>query len=47
MLTLLIKYTNNKKNINNSLLKLLDSNNVNILKTQQLSKQIDDIKSNS
>lgn len=47
MLTLLNKYTNNQKDIQTSMLALLDSSNVNILEAQQLSKKVDDIKVNS
>lgn len=47
MLSLLNKYTNNKKEISNSMFKLLDSSNVNILKCQKLAEQVDVIKSNS
>jgi len=44
MLTLLNKYTNNQKEIQHSMLKLLDSSYVNILEAQQLSKKVDAIK---
>ncbi|CAI6365327.1 unnamed protein product [Macrosiphum euphorbiae] len=47
MLTLLNKYTNNQKDIQHSMLTLLDSSNVNILEAQQLSKKVDAIKVNS
>lgn len=47
MLTLLNKYTNNKKEIHHSILKLLDSSHVNILEAQQLSETVDAIKANS
>jgi len=44
MLTLLNKYTNNQKEIQHSMLKLLDSSYINILEAQQLSKNVDAIK---
>lgn len=47
MLSLLNKYTNNKKDINDSLFKLLDSSYVNISEAKQLSKQLDIIKANA
>lgn len=47
MLTLLNKYTNNQKEIQHSMLALLDSSYVNILEAQQLSKKLDVIKDNS
>lgn len=47
LLSLLVQYTNNKKEINNHIFKLLDSSYVNILEAQQLSKQIDVIKTNA
>lgn len=47
MLSLLNKYLNNKKDINNSLFKLFDNSYVNILEAQKLSKQIDNIKANT
>lgn len=47
MLALLNKYTNNQKEIQHSMLTLLDSSYVNILEAQQLSKKVDAIKANS
>lgn len=47
MLTFLNKYTNNQKDIQHSMLTLLDSSNVNILEAQHLSKKVDAIKVNS
>lgn len=47
LLSLLVQYTNNKNEINNYIFKLLDSSYVNILEAQQLSKQIDVIKTNA
>lgn len=47
LLSLLNKYTNNKKDINNSLFKLLDRSYVNISKAKQLSKQLDIIVANA
>lgn len=47
MLTLLNKYTNNQKEIQHSMLILLDSSYVNILEAQQLSKKLAAIKVNS
>jgi len=44
MLSLLNTYTNNQKEIQNSMLKLLDSSYVNILEAQQLLKKVDAIK---
>jgi len=47
LLSLLNKYTNNKKDINNSLFKLLDRSYVNISSAKQLSKQLDIIVANA
>jgi len=47
MLSLLSKYSNNKKDINNSIFKLLDSSYINILEAQKLSKQVDILNNNS
>lgn len=47
LLSLLVQYTNNKNEINNYIFKLLDSSYVNILEAQQLSKQIDVVKTNA
>jgi len=47
MLTLLNKYTNNQKEIQHSILTLLDSSYINILEAQQLSKKVDALKANS
>jgi len=47
MLSLLAKYTNNKKEIINSMHELLDSSNGNILKIRQLADQADILKANS
>jgi len=47
MLTLLNKYTNNQKEIQNSIFTLLDSSYINILEAQQLSKKVDALKASS
>lgn len=47
LLVLVNKYSNNKKEIDGSILKLLDSSNVNISEAQQLEKQIYTVKANS
>lgn len=47
MLTLLNKYTNNQKEIQNSIFTLLDSSYINILEAQKLSKKVDALKANS
>lgn len=47
MVSLLNKYTNNQKEINNSIFKLLDSSSINIDEAQKLAKHIDVIKVNS
>lgn len=46
LLSLLNKYIDNKKEINDSISKLLDSSDVNILEAQKLAKQVDDLKKN-
>lgn len=47
LLSLLVKYINNKNEINNYIFKLLDTSYVNILEAQQLSKQINVVKMNA
>lgn len=47
MLSLLNKLMKNKKEINNSIFKLLDSSYVNILEAQKLAEKVDVIKANS
>ncbi|XP_025204932.1 uncharacterized protein LOC112601493 [Melanaphis sacchari] len=47
MLTLLNKYTSNQKEIQHSILTLLDSSYINILEAQNLSKKVDALKANS
>lgn len=41
------KYKDNKKEIMNSLTKLLDSSDVNIVEAQKLAKQVDNLKTNT
>lgn len=47
LLSLLNKYKDNKKKIMNSLIKLLDSSDVNIVEAQKLAKQVDNLKTNT
>lgn len=47
MLSLSIKYTNNTKEITNSMHEYLDNSNVSILKVQHLADQADVLKSNA
>lgn len=47
MVSLLNKYTNNQKEISNSIFKLLDSNSINIIEAQELAKHLDVIEANS
>lgn len=47
MVSLLNKYTNNQKEISNSIFTLLDSNSINIIEAQELAKHVDIIKANS